>query len=78
MGEGGGAGWYTDQITCTFYKLYDNKYLTLLNQLKMCLFWSKKWNGFIQIITCLKWLFPVTLVFTKQLASKLDQNFLTL
>ena len=72
MGEGGGAGWYTDQITCTFYKLYDNKYN------KYNIFWSKKWNGFIQIITCLKWLFPVTLVFTKQLASKLDQNFLTL
>ena len=29
---------FTDKISFTFYRLYGNKYLTLLNQLKMCLF----------------------------------------
>ena len=29
---------FIDTISFTYYKLYDNKYLSLLNQLKMCLF----------------------------------------
>ena len=37
-----------------------------------------KGNGFIQIITCLKWLLPVTLVSTKQSGLPLDQHFLIL
>ena len=32
---------FIDTISFTYYKLYDNKYLSLLNQLKMCSFRSK-------------------------------------
>ena len=40
---GGGLDDFTLKISFTYYKLNDNKYLTL-NQLKICLFWSKILN----------------------------------
>ena len=37
-GRGGELEGFTDKISFTYCKLYGNKYVTLLNQLKMCLF----------------------------------------